>query len=348
MMYRKIDSGIRFISLALLDVHWRSDIIAVKKHCHRSTIYRWEGRQKMYEEFHLSIRLTSGRSRILTIYIKNVMVEFRKQRSWAYHDELKTFLNEEWEVKTNVFTICRTLKEENISRKKEQRFSNKQSDLLRAAWQADMLNFIVEQLIVIDETIFKAQTGWRCMAYELIDEKIRWNENIRRDDVYSVLFAYTIEDYLLCTAIRQGYFNSEVFFDWIIIALLSHCNAYSVSRSVIVMDNVNIHIKARIKEAIEVKGCLIRYLSSYSFDFNSIELTFSLLKVWMRRHWRELRDQFQSDFASFLQYAVNFSECDQYANAHFRYNMKGYESYRFEDDYETFQRELDVWAKLRN
>ena len=110
MRYRKIDFEIKFISLTLFNVHWKSNIIAIKKHCYRSTIYRWENRQKMYEKFHLSTRLISSRSRILTIYIKNVMIEFRKQRFWAYHDELKIFSNEKWKIKINVFTICKTLK----------------------------------------------------------------------------------------------------------------------------------------------------------------------------------------------------------------------------------------------
>ena len=173
MKYRKIDFEIKFISLTLFDIHWKSNIIAIKKHCHRSTIYRWKNCQKMYEKSHLSTRFISSRSRILTIYIKNIMIEFKKQRFWTYHDELKIFLNEKWKIKINVFTICKTLKEKNINRKKKQRFSNKQNDQLRVAWQTNMLDFIAKQLIVIDEIIFKAQTSWRCITYKFIDEKIQ-------------------------------------------------------------------------------------------------------------------------------------------------------------------------------
>ena len=275
------------------------------------------------------------------------MLEYLKQRSWTYQNELQLVLKKEWSVKVNRFTISKTIKKKNFNRKKEQLYSNKQSHQLRVAWQANMLNFTTKQLIVIDEILFKAQMNWRCMTYELIDEIIRYSENFRRNNTFSVLSIYIIEDYLFCTIIRQSYFDNEIFYNWIVNDFLSHCNVYFASRSVIVLNNVNTHIKFRIREIIEIKECLIRYLSFYSSDFNSIELTFSVLKIWMRRHWREFRIQFQSDFVDFLKYAVNFSDCDIFARAHFRYSNKDYDDYRFESDYEIFQREFEIWFLQR-
>ena len=94
-----------------------------------------------------------------------------------------------------------------------------------------------------------------------------------------MLPAYTIEGYLPCTAIKEGWFNGDELYDWIITQLLPHCNAFPAPRSVIIMDNASIHVNPRIKEAIEAHGCQIRYLPPYSPDFNPIELTFSVLKV---------------------------------------------------------------------
>ena len=127
----------------------------------------------MHEKFHLFIQFFSNRSRILTIYIKNIIIEFLKRRFWLYHDEINFFLNEKWKVKINIFTICKTLKKKTHKSKKKQRFSNKQNDQLRVAWQTNIFDFIAKQLIIIDEIIFKTQTNWRCMTYEFIDEKIR-------------------------------------------------------------------------------------------------------------------------------------------------------------------------------
>ena len=301
----------------------------------------------MYDASTLSSRLKTNVSRRLTFYIRTQMLEYLKQRSWTYQDELQLVLKKEWNVKVNRSTISRTIKKKSFNRKKEQLYSNKQSHQLRVAWQANMLNFTTKQLIVIDEILFKTQTSWRCMTYEFIDEIIRYSEDLRRDDTLSVLSIYIIEDYLSCTIIRQNYFDNEVFYNWIVNDLLSHCNVYSASRNVIVLDNVNTHIKSRIREIIEIKECLIRYFSFYSSNLNSIELTFSVFKTWMRRHWRELRTQFQSDFVDFLKYAVNFNDCDIFARAHFKYSNRDYDDYRFESDYETFQRKLEIWSLQR-
>ena len=67
--------------------------------------------------------------------------------------------------------------------------------------------------------------------------------------------------------------------------LLPCCGQYPGPKSVIVMDNVAFHSNPSIKEAIEAAGCEVRLLPPYSPDFNSIELTFSVLKVWVKRHF---------------------------------------------------------------
>ena len=40
-----------------------------------------------------------------------------------------------------------------------------QNPELRDDWQAFILDVHAEQLVFLDESIFKQQTGWRCMAY---------------------------------------------------------------------------------------------------------------------------------------------------------------------------------------
>ena len=61
----------------------------------------------------------------------------------------------------------------------------------------------------------------------------------------------------------------------------------------------------------------------------------------MRRHFRQLRAQFESNFEGFLRYALKASDCDSYARAHFRHSVGGY---KFENDYKIFQRQLAAWS----
>jgi len=48
---------------------------------------------------------------------------------------------------------------------------------------------------------------------------------------------------------------------------------------VIVMDNLPVHVNARIPAAIKEEGHIIRYLPLYSPDFNPIELIWAVLKA---------------------------------------------------------------------
>jgi hypothetical protein len=43
-----------------------------------------------------------------------------------------------------------------------------------------MLDMTAERLVFIDEPLFKAQSGWRTMAYGPIGEAVVYQENITR------------------------------------------------------------------------------------------------------------------------------------------------------------------------
>ena len=57
-------------------------------------------------------------------------------------------------------------------------------------------------------------------------------------------------------------------------------------RSHVVMLNNNFtHINKVIIKAIKNESHVIQFLLSYSSDFNPIELTFSVLKIWLQHHY---------------------------------------------------------------
>ena len=47
------------------------------------------------------------------------------------------------------------------------------------------------------------------MAYGPINETVRWNEDMRRRDTWSILPAYTVDGYLPCTGIKKASYNSD-------------------------------------------------------------------------------------------------------------------------------------------
>jgi transposase len=270
------------------------------------------------------------------------MLEHLRQQPWLYLPEMARFLKEEWEIEVHRSTIGRALKKAGISRKKGQRIGPR-SEELRVAWQAFASQVKAEQLVFIDESQFKLQTMWRSMAYAPIGDPARYRGDMTRGDSISVLPAYTTAGYLPCTGIKKGYYNKEDIIDWLINRLLPLCNEYPGERSIIVLDNVSIHIDPRIIEAIQAKGCLVKYLPPYSPDYNPIELTFSVLKAWMRRHFEDFRHVFSNDFEGFLRHAIENSGCDRFAIEHFKHSTAGY---IFDGEIEQFERDVEQWFQV--
>jgi hypothetical protein len=62
-------------------------------------------------------------------------------------------------IKVNQSTVCRLLQRNKLRCKKGQRVGHTQSQALRTAWQAQMNDITAEQMVFIDESLFKQQTG---------------------------------------------------------------------------------------------------------------------------------------------------------------------------------------------
>ena len=267
------------------------------------------------------------------------LIKYIEDQPWAMQKEMIWFLWEEWGLYIHQSTISRTLKRRRINTKNAQRVGHRQNDELRLNWIAELLHVTAEQLVFIDETLFNESTGWRHRVYAPIGQNGRYHADPTRGRSWSVLSAYTVNEYLPRTGFKEGWFNAETFFRWIVDELLSHCDVFPAHRSVIIMNNASIHCNPRIEEVIRQHGCEVRYLPPYSPDFNSIELSFSVLKAWVRRHQHEVWSHFQGDFGAFLRYAVRRSRCDRFSKEHFKHSaMRGY---MFEADIQALNRALD-------
>ncbi len=175
--------------------------------------------------------------------------------------------------------ISRILKKRRWSNKKRQHVSIRQNDELQLNWIVDLLQLMTEQLVFIDETLFNETTRWHHQVYASIDESARYQVSRKRKHCWSVLSTYMINDYLLCTSIREDWFNDETFFQWLTDELLSLCSLFSILKSIIIMNNISIHCNHWIKELIILYECKMCYLSFYSLNFNFIKLSFNVLKI---------------------------------------------------------------------
>ena len=163
--------------------------------------------------------------------------------------------------------------------------------------------------------------------------------DIRRGSTWALLPAYTLDGYL-CFGMKEGYYNTEEFIFWLENELLPAIRRkYETRGVVIVMDNVSIHCDPRVVEVLEGAfllnlhnrlmlifnigaGHVVEYLPPYSPDFNPIELTFSVLKSWIKRNQAYMRWRF-NDYGSLLDAAVRESRCDRFGRQHFKFAAGG-------------------------
>ncbi len=71
------------------------------------------------------------------------------------------------------------------------------------------MQLTAEQLVFVDETLFNETTGWHQQAYAPVGEPARYQASRKRGHSWSVLPAYTIDGYLPCIGIREGWSNGE-------------------------------------------------------------------------------------------------------------------------------------------
>ena len=327
MVYRKIDIYSRSKGRALLSEHqFRPCDLTTDHIAHQRTLYRWQRQHRIYGSFHYpdSERAKRGRPRRIHAAAKKGLLEYQRQHPYLYQGELVHYLLDEWDLEVDRSTVNRLLKKEKITHKKGQRHGP-QSQLLRLQWQADTNLFVAEQLVFVDEALWNMQSCWRAMAYAAIGHPARYTATVRRGDSWCILPAYTTEGYLPCTAIKKGWYDKESYTDWIIQELLPLCNPYPQKHSVICMDNASIHHSTRLDEAVAAKGCILKYLPPYSPDYNPIELSFAVLKSWLRKNHIYHRRRYEGNFGAFLAFAIHESRCDRFAHKHFQHAAGGYQ-----------------------
>jgi transposase len=352
----------------LLLLGWKLAAIYEETKVPIKTLYRWQQNLKLYGSVRPPQRRAWGRRKVLTNADENALFEHLLLAGWMYLDEMQQWILEERDVTVSVSTISRMLKRR-WNRKMIRRIANARSEELRKLYLNAVSQHPAESLVFLDETIFNERTGWRSRGYAPIGLEARYQAARQGGgSTYSVLAATTADGWLPCTSIKKGYWNTELFLQWITNDLLPNLyEVYGQTPKVIIMDNASFHTDERISSAIEQQGHTIEYLPPYSPDFNPIELSFSVLKAYVRRWYIHERENF-SNFGQFLLAAIQRSRCDRFARAQYRHAARGryikfhewesfrdalhsYEEEESSDDLQDIERKLggyleDEWMML--
>jgi transposase len=155
--------------------------------------------------------------------------------------------------------------------------------------------FKAETLVFVDESgCNRAHTplyGWAPRGERAVAQAPR-----NRGPNTTVLAALTTEG-VQAPMLIEGSTNTEVFLTYLDEVL---CPALQPGRTV-VMDNLNVHRAAAVRQRIEARQCQLVFLPGYSPDFNPIEEAFSKLKSYLRRAKARTRERLEGAIAEGLQ-----------------------------------------------
>jgi transposase len=145
-----------------------------------------------------------------------------------------------------------------------------------------------ENLIFIDETgiwegmersVSRSLKGRRAFSYR---KKYKGQK-------HTVIGAISLND-LVCLKTIKASMKGEDFLGFVRDDLCPKLNADKV----VVMDNLNTHKSAEVQKMITAAGAKILYLSSYSPDFNPIEMLWSVLKGFIRQFKPQYLEKMQA------------------------------------------------------
>ena len=151
------------------------------------------------------------------------------------------------------------------------------------------------------------------VACERIDDKkYEWSSRgfeatvhilFKRSKRWFILPAYITKDYIVWT-IHHEFIIQKLFNNFVreqVLPLTTRAEADDIN-SILCLDNASAHKSDELQEMCDEADVTLIFLPSYSCDFNSIEISFAILKRWMKKH--EQMNQDYESFEKFLKEAI--------------------------------------------
>ena len=180
-------------------------------------------------------------------------------------------------VQVSTASISRAIARLGWTRKKKTLVAREQNEAARAAWREQARQLAKQDLVFVDETgatialtplYARAPRGQRAAG------KVPRNYGANTTLIASLSRQGIGEALILEGAADTAMF--EIYIEQILAPSLR-------LGQIVIMDNLSIHLSARVRQAIEAKGCQLLFLPTYSPDLSPIEEAFSKLKAYLRR-----------------------------------------------------------------
>jgi transposase len=182
----------------------------------------------------------------------------------------------------------------------------------RADWQAEQLTLDPRRLVFLDETgastNMTRRYGWGPRCDRVVDfvphghwKTITFVAALRWDG----LTAPTVVDGPMTGATFLAYVQQQL------VRVLK-------PGDIVIMDNLQAHKVAGVREAIERAGAAVRYLPPYSPDFNPIEQVFAKIKAELRRREERTIPGVEAVFGESLDWFPRRVCCNYFRNCGYR------------------------------
>lgn len=180
-------------------------------------------------------------------------------------------------IRVSSATMSRAIKRLNWTRKKKTLRASEQREEERAAWREHAQTLDANQLVFLDEcgsnialTRLYARSPQGKRAYGSVPRNKRAN--------ITLLASLSLQG-MGGALVLEGAADTTAFEIYVEQMLAPSLQAGQI----VVMDNLSTHTGAKVRQAIEARGCQLLFLPSYSPDLSPIEEAFSKLKAFLRR-----------------------------------------------------------------
>jgi transposase len=230
-----------------------------------------------------------GRSRILSHLDIKFIIALVNQKHCIYLSEICQALSEERGLNVSITTLSRTLQRLNFTQKSVSIRARERNEILRAAYMNRIADIITNpnMLMFIDESARNRHTSGRRKGWAFAGKRCILHRFFVCGQRFSILPVLTI-DGIITHDIIPGSVTSECFLQFLQELVIPLTNPYPGPRSVLVLDNCNIHHSENVRTLVEDEAqCKLIFLPPYSPDLNPIEQAFSSIKAHLRRHWED-------------------------------------------------------------
>jgi transposase len=163
-----------------------------------------------------------------------------------------------------------------MATQKKSLIATERDTVARQAWHAEITALDPARLVFLDETATPTSMT-RLRARAPRGERAIGAVSRRRWQSVTLL-ASVRPTGMGAAMVLDGAVNREAFDAYVEQLLLPTL----VPGQIVILDNLNVHKSPRARRLIEEAGCTLRFLPSYSPDFNPIELAFAKVKQTLR------------------------------------------------------------------